>query len=68
MADLQCLPGMEGAAVLTEAGDLVGMLTCPLSHTTFDAEVIHRGFDQGNPSCNIALIRQAPTYEVLFLL
>lgn len=39
MADMACLPGMEGAPVCSSDGALVGMLTFPLSSSHFDAEV-----------------------------
>ena len=40
LADMHCLPGMEGAPVLDEHGRLAGLLAQPLSHHAFDAEVL----------------------------
>ena len=39
MADLNIAPGMEGAPVLTADGAMVGVLTVPLCHRHFQAEV-----------------------------
>ncbi|CAM6109989.1 unnamed protein product [Calypogeia fissa] len=39
MADVRCLPGMEGGPVLDERGALVGMLTRPLRQRSGGAEV-----------------------------
>ncbi|KAI5080606.1 hypothetical protein GOP47_0003789 [Adiantum capillus-veneris] len=39
MADLRCLPGMEGAPVFSEKGAFVGMLTRPLRQKVGGAEV-----------------------------
>ena len=41
LADMRCLPGMEGAPVLDAGGALVGMMAVPLSNSTFEAEVEH---------------------------
>ena len=39
LADMRCLPGMEGAPVLAADGTLVGVLAVPLSNSGFHAEV-----------------------------
>ncbi|KAG4142497.1 hypothetical protein ERO13_D06G133500v2 [Gossypium hirsutum] len=39
MADIRCLPGMEGGPVFGDQGMLVGILTRPLRQKTSDAEV-----------------------------
>ena len=39
LADLRVAPGMEGAPVLNAQGELVGLLTVPLCHRHFHAEV-----------------------------
>ena len=56
LADMHCLPGMEGAPVLDEDGRLAGLLAQPLSHQAFDAEV-----RQLPPSCPVA--EQASCFE-----
>lgn len=38
LADMRCLPGMEGGPVLDSAGAFVGMLALPLSNATLQAE------------------------------
>lgn len=38
LADLNCLPGMEGATVTAPDGSVAGMLAVPLSHADFDAQ------------------------------
>lgn len=40
MADLHCLPGMEGGPVFNEQGQLVAVTMLPLLSRTFHAEVI----------------------------
>ncbi|KAL3522300.1 hypothetical protein ACH5RR_015134 [Cinchona calisaya] len=39
MADLRCLPGMEGSAVFGENSQLIGILTRPLRQRTSGAEI-----------------------------
>ncbi|XP_072950929.1 glyoxysomal processing protease, glyoxysomal isoform X2 [Typha angustifolia] len=39
MADIRCLPGMEGGPVFDRHAFLVGMLTCPLRQKGSDAEI-----------------------------
>ncbi|DBB06723.1 TPA: hypothetical protein ACH3X1_012221 [Trebouxia sp. C0004] len=39
MADMRCLPGMEGAPVFNQQGQLVAMMLLPLMSNTFNAEV-----------------------------
>ena len=39
LADLPIAPGMEGAPVLNAEGHMVGVLTVPLCHRHFQAEV-----------------------------
>ncbi|GMJ14685.1 degradation of periplasmic proteins 15 [Hibiscus trionum] len=39
MADIRCLPGMEGAPVFSDQSTLVGMLTRPLRQKNSDAEI-----------------------------
>ena len=39
LADLGSAPGMEGAPVLTSQGEALGVLTVPLCHRHFHAEV-----------------------------
>ena len=38
MADMHCLPGMEGGPVLSSSGKLTGVLSLPLSSSSFSAE------------------------------
>ncbi|XP_071930486.1 glyoxysomal processing protease, glyoxysomal-like [Coffea arabica] len=39
MADIRCLPGMEGSAVFGEHGQVIGILTRPLRQRTSGAEI-----------------------------
>lgn len=39
MADMRCLPGMEGGPVLNQQGHLVAIMLLPLMSNTFNAEV-----------------------------
>ena len=41
LADMHCLPGMEGGPVVTPAGELLGVLCQPLCSQSFQAEVGH---------------------------
>ena len=43
LADMQCLPGMEGGPVMSACGKLLGVLCQPLCSQSFQAEA--------NPSC-----------------
>lgn len=38
LADMHCLPGMEGGPVLSSSGKLIGVLSLPLSSPSFSAE------------------------------
>ena len=38
LADMHCLPGMEGGPVLSSSGKLIGILSLPLSSPSFSAE------------------------------
>ena len=39
MADMRCLPGMEGGPVFNQQGQLVAITLLPLMSNTFNAEV-----------------------------
>lgn len=51
LADLACFPGMEGSPVQDSSGEFLGMLSCPLSNTVYDAEV--RGVSLALRQCPI---------------
>ena len=40
MADMRCLPGMEGGPVFNQQGQLVAVTMLPLLSTSFNAEVM----------------------------
>ena len=40
MADIRCLPGMEGGPIFDRQGRVVAMMMLPLLSQTFHAEVI----------------------------
>ena len=41
LADMHCLPGMEGGPVMSTSGKLLGVLCQPLCSKSFQAEVGH---------------------------
>ena len=50
MADMRCLPGMEGGAVLDSSGCTVAMAMMPLLSTQFNAEVCAHLSKQHRPA------------------